>query len=90
MQQHSAQHLVSALFESMFSIPTVCWYALSSICCFPIVPLNVLLFLKCRSLGEQLSTIELGTARLSDGQLELVDRTANERIRDALPVKTLM
>ena len=37
-----------------------------------------------------MSTIELGTARLSDGQLELVDRTANERIRDALPVKTLM
>lgn len=65
-------------------------YSVSTKQCSMFICVSVQRSFVFRSLGEQISTIELGTSRLSDVQLESVDRIANERIREALPVKTLM
>jgi alanyl-tRNA synthetase len=58
MQQHSGQHLLSAVFMKLFSFPTLSFH-----------------------MGDEVSTIELGTKELSDKQIDEAESRANEEAR---------
>ncbi|XP_034050304.1 alanyl-tRNA editing protein Aarsd1-like isoform X1 [Thalassophryne amazonica] len=63
MQQHSAQHLLSALVDTMFGYNTTSW-----------------------ELGRQRTAIELDTLSIKPEQLQVLEETANEKIRAHVPV----
>ncbi|KAK7092875.1 alanyl-tRNA editing protein Aarsd1-B-like [Littorina saxatilis] len=64
MQQHSGQHLITAVADSLYSFKTTSW-----------------------SLGGDLiSTIELDTAAVSQEQVDEIERTVNEKIRQQITV----
>uniref|UniRef100_A0A8D2P5L8 Threonyl/alanyl tRNA synthetase SAD domain-containing protein n=1 Tax=Zosterops lateralis melanops TaxID=1220523 RepID=A0A8D2P5L8_ZOSLA len=63
MQQHSGQHLISAIAEQMFGFKTTSW-----------------------ELGRQRSVIELDTPSVTAEQVEALERSVNEKIRDRVPV----
>lgn len=63
MQQHTGQHLVSAVCVELFAAPTLSFH-----------------------MGNEVSTIELGTPALSQSQLAAIEDRANELTRQALPV----
>lgn len=63
MQQHSGQHLVSAIIENNFGYETTSW-----------------------ELGKFRSHIELDCKKLTAEEMEWIERTANEIIRNSTPV----
>ncbi|NXE70596.1 AASD1 protein, partial [Calcarius ornatus] len=63
MQQHSGQHLISAVAEQMFGFKTTSW-----------------------ELGRQRSVIELDTPVVTAEQVQALEESVNEKIRDRLPV----
>jgi len=63
MQQHSGQHLVTAIADSLYGYKTTSW-----------------------NLGEKLSFIELDTPKLTQQQMEEIERISNEKIREHLPI----
>uniref|UniRef100_U3JDD6 Alanyl-tRNA synthetase domain containing 1 n=1 Tax=Ficedula albicollis TaxID=59894 RepID=U3JDD6_FICAL len=63
MQQHSGQHLVSAIAEQMFGFKTTSW-----------------------ELGRQRTVIELDTPSVTAEQVEALEKSVNEKIRDRVPV----
>ncbi|NXU07372.1 AASDB protein, partial [Buphagus erythrorhynchus] len=63
MQQHSGQHLISAIAEQMFGFKTTSW-----------------------ELGRQRSVIELDTPLVTAEQVEALEKSVNEKIRDRVPV----
>ncbi|NXS96387.1 AASDB protein, partial [Jacana jacana] len=63
MQQHSGQHLITAIAEQMFGFRTTSW-----------------------ELGRQRSVIELDTPSMTAEQVEALERSVNERIRERVPV----
>ncbi|NWI51173.1 AASD1 protein, partial [Calyptomena viridis] len=63
MQQHSGQHLITAIAEQMFGFKTTSW-----------------------ELGRQRSLIELDTPSVTAEQVEALERSVNEKIRDRVPV----
>ncbi|KAM7426852.1 Alanyl-tRNA editing protein Aarsd1 [Porites harrisoni] len=63
MQQHSGQHLVSAITENKFGYETTSW-----------------------ELGKLRSHIELKCKKLSAEEIEWIEQTANQIIRDNTPV----
>ncbi|RMC01507.1 hypothetical protein DUI87_21946 [Hirundo rustica rustica] len=63
MQQHSGQHLISAIAEQMFGFNTTSW-----------------------ELGRQRSVIELDTPVVTAEQVEALEKSVNEKIRDRVPV----
>uniref|UniRef100_A0A8C3US32 Alanyl-transfer RNA synthetases family profile domain-containing protein n=1 Tax=Catharus ustulatus TaxID=91951 RepID=A0A8C3US32_CATUS len=63
MQQHSGQHLISAVAEQMFGFKTTSW-----------------------ELGRQRSVIELDTPLVTAEQVEALEKSVNEKIRDRVPV----
>ncbi|NXI24334.1 AASD1 protein, partial [Sterrhoptilus dennistouni] len=63
MQQHSGQHLISAIAEQMFGFKTTSW-----------------------ELGRQRSVIELDTPSVTAEQVEALEKSVNEKIRDRVPV----
>ncbi|KAI1230271.1 hypothetical protein IHE44_0010236, partial [Lamprotornis superbus] len=109
MQQHSGQHLISAIAEQMFGFKT------TSCVWFPSGALNItgrggksVLFQLphsqqwdagaaqrvsaadvlpwCRELGRQRSVIELDTPLVAAEQVEALEKSVNEKIRDRVPV----
>jgi alanyl-tRNA synthetase len=64
MQQHSGQHLLSAVFYGETGAPTISFH-----------------------LGEMASTIDLAIDAISLEDLELVEKTVNERIAEDRPVR---
>lgn len=68
MQQHSGQHLITALFDREFKYDTTSW-----------------------SLGSSVSHIQLSTPHLiSRESLDLIERQANDLIREGRPVSVLL
>ncbi|KAH8409304.1 hypothetical protein KR009_012311 [Drosophila setifemur] len=68
MQQHSGQHLITALFDREFKYDTTSW-----------------------SLGSSVSYIQLATPHLiSRESLDLIERQANELIREGRPVSVVL
>uniref|UniRef100_A0A8C9LB22 Alanyl-transfer RNA synthetases family profile domain-containing protein n=1 Tax=Pavo cristatus TaxID=9049 RepID=A0A8C9LB22_PAVCR len=63
MQQHSGQHLITAMAERMFGFKTTSW-----------------------ELGRQQSVIELDTPSMTTGQMEALEQSVNEKIRERIPV----
>ncbi|XP_050767826.1 putative protein PTGES3L isoform X1 [Gymnogyps californianus] len=63
MQQHSGQHLITAVAEQMFGFKTTSW-----------------------ELGHQRSLIELDTPSMTAEQIEALERSVNEKIRERVPV----
>ncbi|XP_054032910.1 alanyl-tRNA editing protein Aarsd1 isoform X2 [Dryobates pubescens] len=63
MQQHSGQHLITAIAEQMFGFKTTSW-----------------------ELGRQRSLIELDTPSVTAEQIEALERSVNEKIRERVPV----
>lgn len=63
MQQHTGQHLLSAVFVELLGYETLSFH-----------------------LGATVSTIELSTPKLSENELEQVERRTNALIREARPV----
>ncbi|KAM4692513.1 alanyl-tRNA editing protein Aarsd1-B-like [Rhinophrynus dorsalis] len=63
MQQHSGQHLVTAIADSLYGFKTTSW-----------------------ELGRQRSIIELDTPTMTDEQAEAIERLANQKIREHIPV----
>uniref|UniRef100_A0A8C4TY03 Alanyl-tRNA synthetase n=1 Tax=Falco tinnunculus TaxID=100819 RepID=A0A8C4TY03_FALTI len=63
MQQHSGQHLITAVAEQMFGFKTTSW-----------------------ELGRQRSVIELDTPSMTAEQIETLERSVNEKIRERVPV----
>ncbi|NXN13518.1 AASD1 protein, partial [Indicator maculatus] len=63
MQQHSGQHLITAIAEQMFGFKTTSW-----------------------ELGRQRSLIELDTPSMTAEQIETLERSVNEKIRERVPV----
>jgi alanyl-tRNA synthetase len=63
MQQHTGQHLLSAVLATVFGFPTLSFH-----------------------MGEEVSTIELGTKDLTDAQIDQTETRANEAARQAAPV----
>ncbi|XP_054252723.1 alanyl-tRNA editing protein Aarsd1-like isoform X2 [Indicator indicator] len=63
MQQHSGQHLITAMAEQMFGFKTTSW-----------------------ELGRQRSLIELDTPSMTAEQVETLERSVNEKIRERVPV----
>ncbi|PKU41279.1 hypothetical protein llap_8427 [Limosa lapponica baueri] len=63
MQQHSGQHLITAIAEQMFGFKTTSW-----------------------ELGRQRSVIELDTPSMTAEQVEALERSVNEKIRERVPV----
>ncbi|XP_074418350.1 alanyl-tRNA editing protein Aarsd1 isoform X4 [Larus michahellis] len=63
MQQHSGQHLITAIAEQMFGFKTTSW-----------------------ELGRQRSLIELDTPSMTAEQVEALERSVNEKIRERVPV----
>jgi len=63
MQQHSGQHLLSAIIENNFGYETTSW-----------------------ELGKLRSHIELSCKKLTAEEMEWIERTANEIIRNSTPV----
>ncbi|XP_075027855.1 alanyl-tRNA editing protein Aarsd1 isoform X2 [Calonectris borealis] len=63
MQQHSGQHLITAIAEQMFGFKTTSW-----------------------ELGRQRSVIELDTPSMTAEQIEALERSVNEKIRERVPV----
>ncbi len=63
MQQHTGQHLLSAVLEELFRIPTLSFH-----------------------MGTEVSTIELGTAALTNEQTDRAEDRCAEIVRAALPV----
>ncbi|NXU68358.1 AASDB protein, partial [Horornis vulcanius] len=63
MQQHSGQHLISAIAEQMFGFKTTSW-----------------------ELGRQRSVVELDTPLVTAEQVEALEKSVNEKIRDRVPV----
>ncbi|XP_068775125.1 alanyl-tRNA editing protein Aarsd1-like [Struthio camelus] len=63
MQQHSGQHLITAIAELMFGFRTTSW-----------------------ELGRQRSVIELDTPSMTAEQVEALERSVNEKIRERVPV----
>uniref|UniRef100_A0A8C3PH47 CS domain-containing protein n=5 Tax=Neoaves TaxID=3078114 RepID=A0A8C3PH47_9CHAR len=64
MQQHSGQHLITAIAEQMFGFKTTSW-----------------------ELGRQRSFIELDTPSMTAEQVEALERSVNEKIRERVPVR---
>ncbi|MCC6343351.1 MAG: alanyl-tRNA editing protein [Bryobacterales bacterium] len=64
MQQHTGQHLLSAVLEELFSIPTLSFH-----------------------MGEETSTIEIGAASLTPGQITAVERRVHAVIWEGRPVQ---
>jgi alanyl-tRNA synthetase len=58
MQQHTGQHLLSAVFSKQFGFPTLSFH-----------------------MGDEVSTIELGTKELTDRQIDEVELCANDQAR---------
>ena len=67
MQQHSGQHLISALFEKDFNYNTKAWW-----------------------LGAESSYIDIDGKDITEAEMKIVERKANELIAQALPVKVEM
>ncbi|XP_062451769.1 alanyl-tRNA editing protein Aarsd1-like isoform X1 [Rhea pennata] len=63
MQQHSGQHLITAIADQMFGFKTTSW-----------------------ELGRQRSVIELDTPVTTAEQIEALERSVNEKIRERVPV----
>ncbi|XP_059686416.1 alanyl-tRNA editing protein Aarsd1 isoform X1 [Gavia stellata] len=63
MQQHSGQHLITAIAEQMFGFKTTSW-----------------------ELARQRSVIELDTPSMTAEQIEALERSVNEKIRERVPV----
>ncbi|NWI14432.1 AASD1 protein, partial [Crypturellus soui] len=63
MQQHSGQHLITAIADQMFGFKTTSW-----------------------ELGRQRSVIELDTPSVTAEQVEALERSVNEKIRERIPV----
>ncbi|OXB55295.1 hypothetical protein ASZ78_014089 [Callipepla squamata] len=63
MQQHSGQHLITAMAELMFGFKTTSW-----------------------ELGRQQSVIELDTPSMTTEQMEALEQSVNEKIRERIPV----
>uniref|UniRef100_A0A8V0ZN21 Alanyl-tRNA synthetase domain containing 1 n=1 Tax=Gallus gallus TaxID=9031 RepID=A0A8V0ZN21_CHICK len=63
MQQHSGQHLITAIAEQMFGFKTTSW-----------------------ELGRQQSVIELDTPSMTTEQMEALEQSVNEKIRERIPV----
>ncbi|KAG7156272.1 Alanyl-tRNA editing protein Aarsd1-A-like [Homarus americanus] len=63
MQQHSAQHLITAVADAMYGYATNSWY-----------------------LAESISYIELDTTKVSTAEINTIEETVNQRIKDATPV----
>ncbi|XP_050571501.1 alanyl-tRNA editing protein Aarsd1 isoform X3 [Cygnus atratus] len=63
MQQHSGQHLITAIADLMFGFKTTSW-----------------------ELGRQRSVIELDTPCVTAEQIEALERSVNEKIRERVPV----
>lgn len=63
MQQHTGQHLLSAVLVELFSCQTLSFH-----------------------LGGEVSTIELGSKELTDGQIGEAEQRANQIVREARPV----
>ncbi|KAJ8264572.1 hypothetical protein GJAV_G00150840 [Gymnothorax javanicus] len=63
MQQHTGQHLITAVADTLFGYKTTSW-----------------------ELGRQRSTIELDTAAVKPGQMEVLEEAVNQKIRDHIPV----
>ncbi|KAJ8035531.1 Alanyl-tRNA editing protein Aarsd1 [Holothuria leucospilota] len=63
MQQHSGQHLVTAIADEKYGWPTTSW-----------------------DLGREKSFIELDTPKISNEQLEQLEKDVNEAIRKCLPM----
>uniref|UniRef100_A0A8C3L9E3 Threonyl/alanyl tRNA synthetase SAD domain-containing protein n=1 Tax=Chrysolophus pictus TaxID=9089 RepID=A0A8C3L9E3_CHRPC len=63
MQQHSGQHLITAMAERMFGFKTTSW-----------------------ELGRQQSVIELDTPSMTTEQMEALEQSVNEKIRERIPV----
>ncbi|KAM8837562.1 alanyl-tRNA editing protein Aarsd1 isoform 2-T2 [Spinachia spinachia] len=63
MQQHSGQHLITAVAENLFGFKTTSW-----------------------ELGRQRGTIELDAPSVTPAQLQALEDSANEKIRDHVPV----
>nr|XP_033773693.1 alanyl-tRNA editing protein Aarsd1-B-like isoform X1 [Geotrypetes seraphini] len=63
MQQHSGQHLITAIADLMFGFKTTSW-----------------------ELGRQRSTIELDSPAVTLEQVESIEQTVNEKIRQHIPV----
>ncbi|NXI48149.1 AASD1 protein, partial [Galbula dea] len=63
MQQHSGQHLITAIADQMFGFKTTSW-----------------------ELGRQRSVIELDTPSMTAEQIEALERSVNEKIRERVPV----
>ncbi len=64
MQQHTGQHLLSAVFTELFGFETLSFH-----------------------MGSEVSTIELGTRELSEGQIHGAEDRANQLVRARLPVQ---
>ncbi|KFO72112.1 Alanyl-tRNA editing protein Aarsd1-B, partial [Cuculus canorus] len=63
MQQHSGQHLITAIADQMFGFKTTSW-----------------------ELGRQRSVIELDTPLVTAEQIEALETSVNEKIRERVPV----
>ncbi|BFZ22576.1 hypothetical protein BsWGS_25615 [Bradybaena similaris] len=63
MQQHTAQHLITALADHKFGFKTTSW-----------------------NIGTDIVSIELDTPLITDEQLNEIEISANEKIRDNVPV----
>lgn len=63
MQQHTGQHLLSAVFEELYKMPTLSFH-----------------------MGAELSTIELGSASVSEDQMSRVEARCAEIVATAVPV----
>jgi alanyl-tRNA synthetase len=64
MQQHTGQHLLSAVLMTLFGFPTLSFH-----------------------MGDEVSTIELGTKELTDAQIDHAEGRANDEARSARPVQ---
>ncbi|NXX82278.1 AASD1 protein, partial [Urocolius indicus] len=63
MQQHSGQHLITAIADQLFGFKTTSW-----------------------ELGRQRSVIELDTPSMTAEQIEALEKSVNEKIRERVPV----
>uniref|UniRef100_A0A0B7API4 Threonyl/alanyl tRNA synthetase SAD domain-containing protein n=1 Tax=Arion vulgaris TaxID=1028688 RepID=A0A0B7API4_9EUPU len=63
MQQHTAQHLITAVTDHKFSYKTTSW-----------------------NIGTDIVTVELDTPTITDEQLQDIEISANESIRNNVPV----
>ncbi|KAG7226385.1 hypothetical protein INR49_013796 [Caranx melampygus] len=80
MQQHSGQHLITALADTMFGYKTTSWYFTTAH-----IPLSLNNF-QDLELGRQRSTIELDTPCVKPAQLHALEEAVNEKIRAQVPV----